>query len=1056
MSTDPNANALSEDLHIFALDNKELGLIEKYGSVLADRATMFSEKIYEYLARQSDMAKIIESFDQTKIEQVISCHYRSMVTSDLNESLRKELYQIGQLHSNVGLPIRWVVATFGMLAVDLEKGVNELSLSDEIERGILKNAVSKRIQNNVFWQLEGYGDAERQEGEIQRSFYMLLADANRLFTTALTQSDQTVFQQLCALIVKHLHMRCAWIGTVSSQDSWVEFQAIDGALVELIKDLKINADPEIREGQGPIGRALSTMRPCLVECPRDDDSLRGWGNLMKHYGLTGGIASIPIHLPNGIKAVIGLHQEMDDPFPSGLLEVMESLASDVSFFFERRHDLNAIERLRSYQRALSMIQLSLLEEPESERLFDSVVDCLIRETDAHTCYIMMPDGQKCALRTIAAASLLETDCELAWNTVASLYESDIPHGHYVASRVFRAGQAMTLENPVEDAYLHQIWDENPILKKSKNVGAWPIFEDGDVDPVAILVIASTEVDYFSKELCILLDQIVKNVQIGKRHLKTMQEIRRISLTDSLTGLPNRVAFKEATCASIALASVSKLRVAVGILDLDGFKECNDTLGHQAGDRLLKDVAQRLQSVMPSDNALCRLGGDEFGFQIQLDHERQLDVIGSHILEAVSSMNHRIGQVTGSLGWAVYPHDGLTYATLLANADQALYAAKEGGRNQACLYRGRVANEASRRQRVRHRFEEALRSGAIHYFLQPQYSGVSNRIEGAEMLVRWFDEGAWLSPGEFMPEVERNSHLIRMLGCHAVREAVRIRSLLDAHGQSIKVSLNIGANHFLHPEFLQDMKGSLEDCCAKGLVLEITESTALADLDRASQIILGLKEMGFAVSLDDFGTGYSSLSHAAYLPVDELKLDRKFIQRFRSDPNVFSVAGSMIMLSRLSGRHLIAEGIEEEIDLRLWASMGGQRVQGYILSPPIQENVFFEKLRDKTWGQLTFPKAYPVEDLALLGYAFLESEGFQRFIAEHAHSSFCPLSEWYLARESTYRHLSSFQSSRTIYRGAMETLPHLLTQPMAQWIEDVEPLRASVQQLCEEIGRMVQS
>lgn len=1056
MSTHPNANALSENLHLLILDEKELEAVRKYGGVLADRADTFSQKIYEYLMRQPDMAMILDAFDRAEIEQLIVCHYRSMVTSELDGALRKELYQIGQLHSNVGVPIRWVVATFGLLAVDLEMGVNELSLLDESERGTLKNAVSKRIQNNVFWQLEGYGEAERREVDLQRSFYMLLADANRLFATALTEPDKWVFQQLCELIAKHMRMRCVWIGTVLGPESFVTFQAVAGELSELIKDLKISTDPNLPEGRGPVGRSLVTMRPCLVESPQSDESFLAWDHLMKYYGLAGEIASIPIHLPNGEKAVIGLHQDTNCPFPAGCLEAMESLASDVRFFFERRHDLYALGRLRGYQRALSMIQQFLLEEPESQQLFDSVVDCVIRETDAHTCYIMMPDEHKANLRTVAVASLREADREQAWNTLASIHESDIPEGHYVASRVFRSGQAMILENPVDDVYLQQIWRANTVLEKSRSVGAWPIFEDGDTDPVAILVIASVEVDYFSKELCLLLDQVAKNVQIGKRHLKTIQEIRRISLTDSLTGLPNRSAFKEATRASIAMASVSKLRVAVGILDLDGFKECNDTLGHQAGDRLLKDVAQCLQSVMPSDDALCRLGGDEFGFQIPLDHERQLDVIGEHILEAVSSMNHRIGQVTGSLGWAVYPNDGLTYATLLANADQALYAAKEGGRNQACQYRGRVANEASRRQRVRHRFEEALRSGAIHYFLQPQYCSVSKRVEGAEMLVRWFDEGTWLSPGEFMPEVERNPQLIRMLGCHAVSEAVRIRELLHEIDPTVKISLNIGANHFLHPEFLQDMKVSLDGCCAKGLVLEITESSALADLDRASQIILGLKALGFAVSLDDFGTGYSSLSHAAYLPVDELKLDRKFIQRFRSDPNVFSVAGSMIMLSRLSGRHLIAEGIEEEIDLRLWASMGGQRVQGYILSPPIQEDVFLEKLRSVTWERLSFPKAYPIEDLALLGYAFLDSEGFQRFMAEHAHSGFCPLSEWFQARESTYRHLSTFQVSHKIYREAKMKLPHLLERLPAQWIEDVEPLRVSVKELCDEIGRMVQS
>ncbi len=509
-----------------------------------------------------------------------------------------------------------------------------------------------------------------------------------------------------------------------------------------------------------------------------------------------------------------------------------------------------------------------------------------------------------------------------------------------------------------------------------------------------------------------------------------EKLQHMALHDVLTGLPNRAQFERSVSALLELvisakenplatssdSGVSDRRaslpsdgtfLAVGVLDLDGFKEINDTLGHSAGDALLRHLAKHFQRIIRADEGMARLGGDEFGFALLLNDPEKLTTISQRLLAQVVAAAHTVTDtpVTGSLGWSVAPLDGSNYATLLAHADEAMYAAKAAGKSTYRIYGGAVQKAAERRIHVHRAVPRAISQGDFVFFLQPQADLVAGCIDGVEMLARWRQpDGRWLFPGKFMPIIEQDTHLARVIGIHALLEAHQLRNRMRAAGKNITISLNIGGKHFLHPDFLEDVA----EFCPQGvgLMIEITESIALTDLKRARLVAEALNGRGFLLSMDDFGTGYSSLYHATQLPFDEIKLDQNFVRNLHHDYTSFAVAGATLLLAEISGKSLIAEGISNSRALETWLRMGGRRIQGYSLAPPLPEQSFL------TWYDWFLPFArrplqtLPLEDLPLLLHLAEDTKNILRWA--HIPSDVCPVGRWLQRRRKNYGKIPEFQ------------------------------------------------
>jgi diguanylate cyclase (GGDEF)-like protein/PAS domain S-box-containing protein len=412
--------------------------------------------------------------------------------------------------------------------------------------------------------------------------------------------------------------------------------------------------------------------------------------------------------------------------------------------------------------------------------------------------------------------------------------------------------------------------------------------------------------------------------------------------DALTGLPNRTYYQEHLAAAIAEAEEKGGMVGVLFFDLDRFKQVNDTLGHIAGDRLLQEVAQRLESQLQGRDVIARVGGDEFTILLPaLQNQQQAGIVAQGLLDSLDAPFHIEGQefyVTASIGISIAPQDGKDISTLLKNADIAMYRAKEQGRDSFRLYnetmQKRVLDPFAIETQLRRAIERGELEEQLYLLYQPQVNLNTGKVFGVEALIRWENpQLGRVSPMQFIPVAEE-SGLIKPIGDWAMREACRQAARWRRQGRLLRMSVNLSARQFGDKELLANLRDILRETGlpADLLDIELTEST-LAQGTTALETLNRLKGMGVFLSVDDFGTGYSSLSYLKNLPLDVLKIDKAFIHEMTEDFKSEALVRSLIALARSVGLEVIAEGVETEAQKAALMELGCHAIQGYLFSPP---------------------------------------------------------------------------------------------------------------------------
>jgi len=427
-----------------------------------------------------------------------------------------------------------------------------------------------------------------------------------------------------------------------------------------------------------------------------------------------------------------------------------------------------------------------------------------------------------------------------------------------------------------------------------------------------------------------------------------EEVAFLAYHDKLTGLPNRVLFEEMLGLALARARRAGLGLGVIFLDLDNFKLVNDSLGHHAGDELLMQLADRLRACTRETDLVARQGGDEFLLLLS-DLERgpggdgQADLvvaehIATRVLEALEEPFDLGGTrfyATASVGVSLFPRDAPDASMLMRNADAAMYQAKKAGPGQFVVYTS-GDDDPGQRLSFATRLRQAVRDRAwlLHY--QPVVELETGRVRGVEALVRWPDPtGGLVPPGEFIPLAEELG-LIEAIGDWVVRELARQHARWRADGIDLEVGFNLSPRELWSGELSGRVLDALrtEHVDPHRVVVEITESTAMADPDRTQRILDEMHAWGLTIALDDFGTGYSSLSRLKHLPVDILKIDRSFVSHVDTDRENASMVAAMIDLARNLGMTPLAEGIETQGELRFLVEHGCALGQGFHLGRPV--------------------------------------------------------------------------------------------------------------------------
>jgi diguanylate cyclase len=432
-----------------------------------------------------------------------------------------------------------------------------------------------------------------------------------------------------------------------------------------------------------------------------------------------------------------------------------------------------------------------------------------------------------------------------------------------------------------------------------------------------------------------------------------KQLRHLATHDALTGLPNRVLMDDRIGQCIALADRQSQTFAVIVVDLDRFKVVNDSFGHRVGDELLREVAQRLKSVVREIDTVARLGGDEFVLIITQSPERDaIQAVASRIIEVMQAPVRIAGveiHTSPSIGIAFYPHDASTTETLLAHADAAMYYAKQQGRNNFQYFVPRMNTATQEKVRLESDMHVALEQKQFELHYQPKVNTATGVMHGAEALLRWtHPEHGVIPPSKFIPIAEECG-LIGALGAWVVREACRQARAWQLDGlPPLRIAVNLSASQFRQGDIVSIIRDALDavGLDARYLEVELTESVVMSDPEESIAILEKLSTMGVLVSIDDFGTGYSSMSYLRRFPIDKIKIDRGFISEAMSRPDDASIVRAIISLAHNLRLKVVAEGVESSEQLEFLKTLGCDQYQGFHYSPALPASQFLALARSK--------------------------------------------------------------------------------------------------------------
>ena len=479
-----------------------------------------------------------------------------------------------------------------------------------------------------------------------------------------------------------------------------------------------------------------------------------------------------------------------------------------------------------------------------------------------------------------------------------------------------------------------------------------VSELGQPERIEFAIDSETQVCHYEARFLPYVDRLtlVLVSEITERK-KAEKRIRRLAFYDTLTGLPNRQAFRMQLSALIDEARQSGERLAVVYIDLDNFKRINDTLGHSIGDNILNALAKRLSGSVRQragsghgeeyPQGVARLGGDEFAIAIKgFDSDDVLasiaDRIGEQLRQPLPYKGHEF-VITPSIGVSVFPDDGENVEDLLKNADVAMYQSKDAGRDTIRFYSGTMSLRSLHGLALEQDLRKAIEDGDLELHYQPKLELATGKLVGAEALLRWRNkDGEYIPPARFIPLAEQNG-LIVPLGDWVLRAACRQAHDWDEkYSYAPRIAVNVSSQQFYQSDLQSTVMKALFEAGAKPslLQLELTESILMKDIDRTIETLEYLKNTGITLAIDDFGTGYSSLSYLKRFPIDALKIDRSFVMDLGASNDGATICAAIVAMARQLQLTVIAEGVETNEQVEFLRLQNCDQIQGFLFSKPL--------------------------------------------------------------------------------------------------------------------------
>lgn len=729
---------------------------------------------------------------------------------------------------------------------------------------------------------------------------LALSRMNRLYA-AWTESSEIIVRQknaqllltnICQILANRVPFDLVWVG-VSDVDGWVDSIAHSGTSAAYLDNIKVSVDPSRSGSCGPVSKVLRTGNYQVINQFLHDTGAY-WHTEASRYGFNS-VAAFPLFRAGKVYACIAVYSVEPDFFTQALISLMSGLANDVTFALEN----------------------------------------IDRETQQHKAAIKLE--QAATVFEFSKEGIVVTDAEC---NIISVNKSFSEITGYTNAEVLGSNPKLLASGMHDSRFYQEMWDT--VHQTGSWQGElWNKRKNGEIYPEALTIIS------VKNEHGAVMNYLAIFSDISERK-SAEARILQLANYDVLTGLPNRILFNDRLKQALILGQHKQSPLSLLFLDIDRFKQINDTLGHGAGDQLLQIVAQRLSQCVREQDTVSRQGGDEFIVVLPGTSADEAGLVAQNILQHVLQpyviAEHDL-RITVSIGIAAYPEHAQDAETLVKHADVAMYQAKAGGRNRYLYFDPVMNTSAYERLQLETALRSALERNEMRIVYQPQVNLSSGKISGCEALVRWQHPTLGLIyPEKFIPLAEETG-LIVSINDWVLEQAIRQCHLWQQSGYTaVKMSVNFSALQFGQSDLVLQLTELLNKYQVSPAMLdiELTESILMQGVERTLTNLHALAALGVTISIDDFGTGYSSLSYLKRFPIQQLKIDRSFIRDVTTDPSDATMVRTIILMAKSLKLHIIAEGLENKAQVTFLQQCGCERAQGYYFWKPLTAEAF-EKL-----------------------------------------------------------------------------------------------------------------
>ena len=818
-----------------------------------------------------------------------------------------------------------------------------------------------RMSANVSFALDNFDrDAARKNGEraMRRlnRMYGAISATNEAILRA--ETAQELYQQVCDAAVYSGKSLATVVFLAEPGSTWLKPEAGTGESVDLIAQTRFSIDPDNVYGTGVCGNAFRTQKPCINRDILNSAQGRPWHQSGREIGVVACVA-LPLIKAGRSVGVLMFFVSKSWAVDEEIVALLARMAENVSFALENfdRADEKAKadehkERLTRMFAALSATNEAIMRAKTRAELFEMVCEAaVLGGTFASTTILLAEPGEE-FLRIAASKGQNQ---ERVRSTRFAI-SSDIPEGRGLTGTAFRTKQPCIMNDFLTNqraAYWHTLARE----AGTRSGAGFPLIKKRD-ETVGVLLFLASEEDVFTNDLVELLAKLAENISFALENfdradekIRTDARIEYLATHDGLTDLPNRAMFNQLLHFSIEAAHRHQRRFAVLFIDLDRFKVINDSLGHEAGDTLLVEIANRLRQTLRSSDVVARLGGDEFVVILEETAEgHDIERIAYNLLSALSQPLQLSGHechTTASIGIAMYPSDGSDAQTLTKNADIAMYLAKEDGKNGFRFFTKEVKTQSIERLTLETSLRHALERNQFSLHYQPKVDLTTGQITGVEALLRWtHPDLGMLPPMQFIPLAEETGMIVP-IGRWVLKEACAQNMAWQRQGlRPVSMAVNLSPRQFVDESLLKDIDDALVACGMPPtlLQLEVTESMVMQNVPRATKLLDSIHSRGIRLAIDDFGTGYSSMSLMKQFPIDTIKIDRSFVRDLPKDAEDQAIAQAIISMGKALGMTVVAEGVETTEQEAFLRNHACDEMQGFLFSKPVLPEQLADLLR----------------------------------------------------------------------------------------------------------------